>query len=135
MKILFRILSVLTGLMLAGNAIRFIVDPAAAAAGLGMELLTGVGASTQIGDIGAFFWVAVISIGFGQLPGRSHWLVVAALLLGTAAVVRTLAWMLGNADFAPQFIGAEIVMAAILVAAWRLRRDEPDTLSGTLPEA
>ena len=135
MKILFRILSVLTGLMLAANAVQFVVDPAAAAASLGMALLTGVGASTQIGDIGAFFWVAVIAIGLGQLPGKSDWFYVAALLLGMAAVVRTLAWMLGHADFATQFIVAELVMAAILVVATRLRQAEPGTLSQSPPEA
>ena len=135
MKILFRILSVLVGLMLAGNAIQFIVNPEAAAAGLGMELLTGVGASTQIGDIGAFFWVAVLAIGLGQRSGKGEWLYVAALLLGTAAVVRTIAWMLGNADLATQFIVAEIIMAGILITAARLRSEEAGTLAGAPPEA
>ena len=135
MKILFRILSILLGSMFAWNAIGFVIDPAAASGGLGMELLTGLGASTQIGDIGAFFWGVAIAIGIGQLRGKSDWFLVAVLLLGAAALMRTIAWMLGHADFATAFIVVEVVAAGILGAAAWLRRDEPASSSAVLPEA
>jgi hypothetical protein len=125
MKIVFRVLSILIGLGLLANGLGFLVDPAAAAESLGMELLSGVGASTQIGDISAFFVALAIMIALAQRPGESQWLYPATLLVAAAAVMRTLAWATGNAAFAPQFIVPEIVMATILFTAARLRADEP----------
>ena len=51
----------------------------------------------------------------GQMPGRSAWLYPPALLLFGAALIRTLAALMGNASFSLDFIGAEIIMGAILV--------------------
>ena len=51
MRMVFRVLSVLIGLMSLLTGLNWIVNPAAAAEGLGMELMTGLGASTQIGDL------------------------------------------------------------------------------------
>jgi hypothetical protein len=124
MKILFRVLSVLVGLAMFANGTRFLLDPAGQAASLGMELLTGVGASTQIGDIGALFLSIALFVGLAQRTGGAHWLLPAAVLLGATAVVRTLAALIGHAAFAPQFILPEVVMATILGIAARLRRDE-----------
>jgi len=116
---LLRGLSILIGVSLFFNAVRFAFAPAGAAADLGMGLLTGVGASTQIGDIGALFLAASVLIALGQRPGQGRWLLAAAILLGCAALMRTLAGATGHADFAPQFVVPEVVMAGILVAAAR----------------
>ena len=124
MKILFRVLSGLVGLMMLVNGVRFLIDPAGAAAGLGMELLSGVGASTQIGDLSAFFFSIAIFIALAQRRGASHWLLPAAVLLGGAAVTRTLAAAVGHAPFAAQFIVPEVIMATLLVVAARLRANE-----------
>ncbi len=124
MKLLLRVLSGLVGLMMLANGVRFGIDPAGAAAGLGMHLLTGVGASTQIGDIGAFFLSIATFVALAQRRGAAHWLLPAAVLLGAAAGMRTLAAATGNAPFAPQFIVPELVMVAILVGAARARADE-----------
>jgi hypothetical protein len=126
MKILFRVLSGLVGLMMLTNGVRFMIDPAGAAAGLGMELLTGIGASTQIGDISAFFFSIAIFVTLAQRPGTGHWLIPAAVLLAAAAVTRTLTAVTGHAPLATQFIVPEVIMATILVVAARLRRDEAD---------
>ena len=125
MKILFRVLSGLVGLMMLVNGVRFLIDPAGAAAGLGMELLTGVGASTQVGDISAFFVSIAIFVALAQRAGASRWLVAAAVPLAAAAIMRTLTAATGTAPFAAQFIVPEVVMATILLTAARLRRDEP----------
>jgi hypothetical protein len=119
-----RVLSMLIGLMLLGTGVNWIIDPASAAESLGMTLLTGVGASTQIGDISAFFIALAAMIGLAQRRGESRWLYPATLLLVAAAVMRTLAWATGHAPFAPEFIVPEVVMAAILLAAARMRADE-----------
>ncbi len=124
MKMTLRVLSILVGVMFLVQALGWLWDPTAAAAALEMELLTGVGASTQIGDIGAFFLSIAIMVGIAQRPGAGHWLYPAALLLFAAAVMRALAWATGSADFAPQFIAPEIVMGSILFFAARLRAEE-----------
>lgn len=124
MKILFRVLSGLVGLVMLGNGVRFLFDPAGAAAGLGMELLTGIGASTQIGDISAFFFSIALFVALAQRPGKGHWLIPAAVLLAAAAVTRSFTAIAGHAPFATQFIVPEVIMATILVVAARLRGDE-----------
>ena len=124
MKMTLRVLSILVGVMFLVQALGWLADPGAAAEALGMELLTGVGASTQIGDIGALFVSIAIMIGIAQRPGAGHWLYPPALLLLAAAVMRTLAWATGSADFAPQYIVPEIVMGSILLFAARLRTEE-----------
>ena len=117
-------LTIAIGVVFLLNGLQFVVDPAAAAAGLGMEVLTGVGASTQLGDIGAFFVAIAVMIALAQRPGAAHWLHPAAILFVGAAVMRTLVAVMGHAAFAPQYVLPEIVMAAILFQSARLRRDE-----------
>ena len=70
--------TILVGLMFLLTGINWIIDPSSAAEGLGMELLTGVGASTQIGDIGSFFFSIAVMIGLAQRPGRARWFYPAA---------------------------------------------------------
>ena len=124
MTMVFRVLSALVGLMFLMTGINWIVDPASAAESLGMELLSGVGASTQIGDTSSFFLSMAVMIGLAQRVGQSHWFYPAAILVGTAAVTRTLAYLTGNAALGMQFIVPEIVMTAILLMAARTRSDE-----------
>jgi hypothetical protein len=124
MKMALRVLTVLVALQFGGFGIWWIVDPTAAAAELGMELLTGMGASTQIGDIGAFFLAMSAMIVLGQRQGQAHWFYPAAMLVGFAAATRTLAFLTGNAPFGLEFIAPEVIMAAILVAAARTRSRE-----------
>jgi hypothetical protein len=124
MKMTSRVLSILIGVLFLVQGLRWLLDPRAAAEGLGMELLTGVGASTQIGDMGAFFVSLAVMIGLAQRRGASRWLHPPALLLCAAAVMRTLAWVVGPADFAPRFIVPEIAMASLLFWAATLRSEE-----------
>jgi hypothetical protein len=124
MTIALRVLTILMAVAFLMNGLGFIFDPAAAAGGLGMEVLTGIGASTQLGDIGAYFIVLTSLIGAGQLHGRSHLLGIASLMLAAAAVMRTLVWLAGHADFATQFIIVEVVGAAVLFGAAHVRGQE-----------
>ena len=52
---LYRIIPGLVAALLATTAISWLFDPTAAAAGLGMPYLEGIGRSTQVGDFSAFF--------------------------------------------------------------------------------
>ena len=51
-----RIVAALPGVLFAIQGLNWIIDPSAAAEGLGMPLLEGIGRSTQIGDLAAFFF-------------------------------------------------------------------------------
>ena len=117
----------IVGVVFLLNAARWLVDPAAAAGELGMPLLDGVGRSTQMGDIsGLFLAVGVMLLG-GAYRQDAHWLRGAALLLGSAALMRTLAWLVQGADFAPGFISGEVVVAAgALFAASRMGAEDAD---------
>jgi hypothetical protein len=108
------VLVAVPGVLLAVNALGWLFRPAWAAENLGMPLLDGVARSTQIGDLGAFFIAGSVLILGGVFTRRPEWLRGAALLVGCAAVVRTLAWAFHGADLALSFILPEVVMAAIL---------------------
>ncbi len=110
-----RILVALPGLMMLGNAIGWLVRPGPTAEGLAMPLLDGMARSTQVGDLGAFFATAAATILLGAWTRKRTWLLCGAMLLGGAAVIRTLAWAAHGAEFATGFIVAEVVMTAILL--------------------
>ena len=114
-----RILVTLLGVFFVLQGIAWLVDPARAAAGLGMPLLDGLARSTQIGDLAAFFLTGGVTIVVGARPGRARLLLVPAGMLGAAAVVRTLAWALHGAEFAAAFIATEVAVAALLLVAVR----------------
>ena len=105
------------GFLLQGIA--WIVVPARAAESLGMPLLDGLGRSTQIGDFAAFFLTAGATMLAGSRAGHARLLLVPAGMLAAAAVVRTLAWLVHGAAFAPAFIPVEVVAAALLAVASR----------------
>ena len=121
MKVVFRILSLLISAFFLVLGFGWIVDPGTAAEAAEMTLLTGLAASTQIGDIGGLFLSVGSFVAFGQLPGRSHWFLASAFILATVAVMRSIAWGLGYADFAIPAVVVEVVFAVILTAAARLR--------------
>jgi hypothetical protein len=120
MKNVLRAASGLFGLLFLMSALQWIVDPASAAGGLGMPLLEGVGRSTQIGDIGALFVTAAVLILAGAWRENATLLRAAALLLGSAAVLRTVAWLAHGAAFVPVAVGAEVSATAVLLGtAWQ----------------
>jgi hypothetical protein len=115
-----RVVVGLSGLMFGLQALGWIFDPARAAEGLGMPLLDGLARSTQVGDFSAFFVSLSVLILLGAVQQRAPWLWAGALMLGSAAVLRTLAWAAHGADLATTFIVIELAFAALLAfAAWR----------------
>ena len=119
MPIALRAATVVLGLVFTFQGFAWLIDPAAAAAGLGMPLLDGLGRSTQVGDFAMFFLAAGGTILLGSLPGRERVLVFPAVLIGGAAFTRTLAWAFHGAEFAALFILVELVTGAVLLAAAR----------------
>ena len=84
---------------------------------LGMPLLEGVGLSTQIGDLGAFFTGGALFILIGIMVQKRSWFYASAILLGLTAVFRVLAWLLHGATFATQMIAVEVIVTALVLFA------------------
>jgi hypothetical protein len=97
--------------------IRWLIDPAANAAEFGMPLLDGLGRSTQIGDLGAFFTAGGVMVLIGVFSQKREWLLAPAMLLGFTAVFRVLAWLVQDAAFATEQIAVEVILTALLVFA------------------
>ena len=115
-----RIAAAIPGFVFIGHGIGWVVAPEAVAESLGMPLLEGVAASTQIGDLASFFFVTGCAIVYGVVARSAPFLVLPACTIAAAAVFRSLAAALGHADFAPDFIVPEVVMAVLLFAAARI---------------
>lgn len=111
-----RIVVALPGVLMLASGLRWLLTPESAAQALGMPLLDGVARSTQIGDLGAFFLGTSAMILLGAIKANAQWLYAAAMLLGGAALMRTASWILHGAELATQFIAAEVVMTAIVLA-------------------
>ena len=77
MSKVLRVLIALPGIFFVVMGLRWLVDPAGAAAELGMGLLDGVGRSTQIGDMAAFFLALGTMILVGLITSQPRWLVCA----------------------------------------------------------
>lgn len=115
----FRGLAGLVGLFFVVSGLRWIIDPGGAATGLGLPLLDGLARSTQIGDLGAFFFAGGTLVLLGVWKQKAEWYLAPALLVGTAAVFRILATVVQGAELALPFIIIEAVMTAILLMAAR----------------
>ena len=55
---ILKVITVIVGAFLLLQAMGWVLDPSTAAAGLGMTIVEGVGANTQIGDFTSFFFSA-----------------------------------------------------------------------------
>jgi hypothetical protein len=115
---IIRVLAYLVSLLLLVTAAGWMLDPAGAADNLGMPLLEGIGRSSQVGDMTAFFAVAGIFGFWGLIANNRYLLYAPAALVGLAALFRTLAWLLHDAALA-EMIVPEIVMLVIYLLASR----------------
>jgi len=98
--------------------VRWLVNPSGIAPDLGLTLETGLGLSSQIGDLSAFFMVAGLCTLIGLVSQQRVWFYPPMMLLLFAAVGRTVAWIVHGADFAPQIV-FEIVVAGLFFAGSR----------------
>ena len=97
--------------------LRWLLAPAGVAGEFGMPLLDGLGRSTQIGDLAAFFIGAGAMMLLGVLTLNKTWLLAPALLLSLTAVFRVLAWALHDASCAATQIAVVVVVAGLLLYA------------------
>jgi hypothetical protein len=125
MNRILRALVALPGIFFVVMGLRWLVDPAGAAGDMDMELLDGIGRSTQIGDLATFFLALGMMILVGLITSQRRWFHVPALMLLGAAIFRVLAWLLHDAALAGQLIAVELVVACLLLfAASRLTARE-----------
>ncbi|MEZ7953098.1 MAG: hypothetical protein QMC02_10295 [Halioglobus sp.] len=104
--------------------LRWAIDPSSAASDLGMTLLSGVGRSSQIGDVGALFLSMGSMILIALTTGQRSWFYAPALMLSLIAVLRILAWLLHGAALTLDMIILEVIVASLLLlASSRLSRE------------
>ena len=114
-----RIITAVPGILFLGIAARWMFDPAGAAAQLGMPLLEGMGRSTQIGDLSGFFLAAGGMILLGVITLHRTWFYAVALLIGSTAIFRILAWLVHDAGLATESIAIEVVVTVLVLVAAR----------------
>lgn len=105
--------------------LRWWFDPAGSAAEFGMTLSTGVGLSTEIGDISSLFITGSLCMFLGLFKGDVRWFYAPTLLVVFAAIGRTVAWAFHDASPALEFILPEVVFAVINILAIKMLGNSP----------
>jgi len=119
-----KIITALPAIIFLLMGINWLARPTDAADALGMPLLDGIGRSTQIGDMSAFFLGLSAMIFIGLITRKRAWLSAPALLLGLTATCRVLAWLLHDAALPMDLIAPEVVFCALLLfSASRLEKN------------
>ena len=125
MNKLLKVLVVLPAILFIVIGLRWAVDPAGAAAALGMTLMEGVGRSSQMADVGTFFLAMGMLMLVAVITAKRAWFHVPALILFGAAIFRIVAWLFHDAALAADMIAVEVVVGGLLlVAAARLSTAE-----------
>jgi len=117
MKTVLRVLIALPAILFVVLGLRWFVDPTGAAAALGMQLMDGVGRSSQIGDVGALFLSMGVMMLVALITAQRSWFQAPALLLALVALFRVLAWLAHDAALALDMIVVELIVAAMLLFA------------------
>lgn len=117
MKKIFWVCVALLGVLFLTTGLRWLVAPEGVAAQLGMPLLDGVGRSAQIGDMGAFFLALGLFVICALTTAKRVWFYPAIVLLGLAALSRTVAWLFHGAPLAVDVIVPEVLITLLLLFA------------------
>ena len=119
MNIALRAIVLLCGVLFIVTGLRWLLAPAGVAPEFGLVLSSGVGLSSQIGDMSAFFLTLGVCILMGLTTQRTIWYYPPIILLSLTAVGRVLAWLLHDAALATDLIAPEVIVALILLIASR----------------
>ncbi len=119
MNVALRAIVLLCGVLFFITGLRWLLAPAGVAPELGLVLSTGVGLSSQIGDMSAFFLTLGVCTLMGLITQRAIWYYPPIILLCLTAVGRLLAWLLHDAALAMNLIAPEVIVALILLIASR----------------
>ena len=119
MNILLRAIVLVCGVLFIVTGLRWLLAPVGVAPEFGLVLSSGVGLSSQIGDMSAFFLTLGVCILMGLITQRASWYYPPIILLSLTAVGRLLAWLLHDAALAMNLIAPEVIVALILMIASR----------------
>jgi len=106
-------------LIFIGVGFAWWLAPAFVGAQLGMKLQSGVGLSTQIGDIASFFFTLGACTLIAVLTGNRTWLWPSIMLLAFAVAGRVIAWSFYGAVLTIEIIALEISVIGLLLMTVR----------------
>lgn len=124
MNKVLRVLVLLPAILFLVTGLRWLVAPAGVAPMFGLTLDEGVGLSSQVGDMSAFFLTLASCMLIALISGRRSWYYPAIMLLSITAVGRVLAWLVHDATFALDLIAPEVIVSIILLVASRRLPEE-----------
>ncbi len=124
MNKVLKILVLLPAILFLVTGLRWLVAPAGVAPMFGLTLDQGVGLSSQVGDMSAFFITLASCMLIALISGRRSWYYPAIMLLSITAVGRVLAWLVHDATFALDLIAPEVIVSVILLVASRRLPEE-----------
>lgn len=119
MNKILKILVVLPAILFLVTGLRWLVAPAGVAPMFGLTLADGVGLSSQVGDMSAFFLTAGICMLVALVSGRRAWYYPPMMMLLLTALGRILAWLVHDAALAVDLIAPEIIVGVLLIVASR----------------
>lgn len=114
MKTWMRVALAVPATLFALMGIGWLVKPEAVSPQLGMRLEEGVGLSSQIGDLAAFFLTLAACTLTAVVTRKPFWLYPPIMLLGIAAFGRIVAWLFHGAPFAMQMVAVELMVLSLL---------------------
>ena len=114
-----KLLVLLFGILFLVTGLRWLLAPAGIAPDFGLALGSGIGLSSQVGDMSAFFLTLGVCMLTGLTTQRSVWYYPPIMLLLLTAVGRVLAWLLHDAALATQLIALEVIVSLVLLFASR----------------
>ena len=124
MNKVLKILVLLPAILFLVTGLRWLVAPAGVAPMFGLTLDQGVGLSSQVGDMSAFFITLASCMLIALISGRRSWYYPAIMLLSITAVGRVLAWLVHDATLALDLIAPEVIVSIILLVASRRLPEE-----------
>ena len=114
-----KLLVLLFGILFLVTGLRWLLAPAGIAPDFGLALGSGIGLSSQVGDMSAFLLTLGVCMLMGLTTQRSVWYYPPIVLLLLTAVGRVLAWLLHDAALATQLIALEVIVSLVLLFASR----------------
>ena len=114
-----KLLVLLCGILFLVTGLRWLLAPAGIAPDFGLALGSGIGLSSQVGDMSAFFLTLGVCMLMGLSTQRSVWYYPPIMLLSLTAAGRVLAWLIHDAALATHLIAPEVVVSLVLLFASR----------------
>lgn len=116
---LLKILVLIPAILFLVTGLRWLVAPSGIAPQFGLTLDQGVGLSSQVGDMSAFFLTLATCLLMALISERRSWYYPAIMLLSFTAIGRIIAWLVHDAALALDLIAPEVVVSIILLVASR----------------